>query len=142
MLNCFRNYELNFYQWEVQSNPLKCQMKKQQRLKGTTSMVVLNHYSFLQLPTSCHVFIVRGFCYWLILRIVLYYTSQKFIWKKRKENKKYELRDEISVKSFGSRVIWIHKMNVIKEIFDVMNKYLLELVTTSYKLTICLNKKT
>lgn len=33
----------------------------------------------LQLPTSCHVFIVRGFRYWLILGI--YITRQKFIWK-------------------------------------------------------------
>ena len=88
-------------------------------------MVVLNHYSFLQLPTSCHVFIVRGFRYWLILRI--YITLLKNSYEKRKENKKYELRDEISVKSVGFFVIWIHKMNVIKEIFDVMNKYLLEL---------------
>ena len=83
----------------------------------------------LQLPTSCHVFIVRGFRYWLILRIAI--TLLKNSYEKRKENKKYELRDEISVKSFAFFVIWIHKMNVIKEKFDVIYQYLLELVITS-----------
>ena len=79
----------------------------------TTERMVVDGYNIeslfiLQLPTSCHVFIVRGFRYWLIRRI--YIVLVKSSYKKGKESLELELRDEISAQSL---IMWYEYMKYI-----------------------------
>ena len=82
--------------------------KQQQQKRMVVDGYNIESLFILQLPTSCHVFIVRGFRYWLIRRI--YIALVKSSNKKGKESLELELRDEISAQSL---IMWYEYMKYI-----------------------------